>query len=91
MVMKEEESLFPEANEPLADYLVSDRYKKYTRSIHFTSIEKQEEANHLFWRHLTPKQRLELHQMMLADIYGEDVEGDRPKEPIELVFTEPSL
>jgi len=87
----EDSNWLPRADEPLGEYLQSDRYKKSAGVIFFSDFEEQEEANYAFWRHLTPSQRLELHKIMLESIYSSANVKNNFSEPLEIVFTHESL
>jgi hypothetical protein len=86
----EDYSWMPRADEPLGEYLQSDRYKKSAGVIFFSNFEEQEEANYAFWRRLTPFQRLELHKIMLDSIYASVLVKNNFNEPLDIVFTQES-
>ena len=66
---KKSKPLFPLANEPMVDYLSSERYKDSFKTITISSFEEQEEDNYIFWAHLTPAQRIELHYLMISTFF----------------------
>ena len=85
-----EEDWMPKVNEPMEEYLRSDRFRSQTSTITFSDFKGQEEANYNFWRMLTPKQRLELHQIMIASLYQDHEKNDGNNHSSnELIFTEP--
>ncbi len=81
------ESWLPRVDEPMAEYLKSDRYRKSTMDITFSDFEGQEEANYEFWRNLTPAQRLELHTLMVRSLYSDAPVGNVGKQVQEIIFT----
>jgi hypothetical protein len=81
------ESWLPRVDEPMAEYLKSDRYRKSTVDITFSDFEGQEEANYEFWRNLTPSQRLELHTIMVSSLYADAPVGNVGKQVQEIIFT----
>ena len=70
------------------EYLQSDRYKESSKLIFFSDYEQQEEANYNFWRHLTHTQRLELHAIMLNNIFQNSNLENTIDPPLEIVFTQ---
>jgi len=85
--MKENEWL-PRLDEPMEEYLKSDRYRQNSSGITFSDFEGQEEANYSFWRNLTPRQRLELHFLMIETLYPNGAEKSRDENYKEIVFNE---
>lgn len=82
----------PRVDELMEEYLRSERYRIYSTRLTFTDPQQMEEANYAFWRSLTPNQRLELHQIMLASLYSESMTSkENTSEVKELVFIEPSV
>ncbi len=86
-----EDELLPRVDEPMAEYVLSDRYRKSLSEITFSDFEGQEEANYFFWRHLTPSQRIELHTMMVNSIYKDTLPGNTGNQVFEIVFTVKSI
>lgn len=84
----EDDSWLPRIDEPMAEYLKSDRYRKASAGITFSEFEGQEEANYSFWRHLTPTQRFELHIIMISNLYADELNKNFHSSPIEIVFTD---
>lgn len=82
------ENWMPHADEPMEEYLKSDRYRKSSCGIVFLDFTGQEEANYAFWRHLTPAQRLELHTIMVSSMYSDIVKLNPDQSPLEIVFSE---
>lgn len=85
------ESWLPRVDEPMTDYLKSDRYRKSSVDITFSDFEGQEEANYEFWRNLTPAQRLELHTIMVSSLYADVVTKNVEKQVHEIIFTGKSI
>ncbi|MBL7113972.1 MAG: hypothetical protein ISS19_18685 [Bacteroidales bacterium] len=83
-----DEDLLPRVDEPMEEYLRSDRYRQYGMKITFSDFKGQEEANYRFWRSLTPRQRLELHVLMIEAVYQSEIEKSNDEKPLEIVFTE---
>jgi len=83
----EDESWLPGVNEPMEEYLKSDRYRKSSAKISFSDFKGQEEANYAFWRHLTPSQRIELHTIMISSLYRDKTPDSDHEQDFELVFT----
>lgn len=54
-------------------------------------MKEQEKSNYIFWRSLTPSQRLELHQMIIDSLYHEELTEDSNLPIGELTFTGFSL
>ncbi|MFH1936279.1 MAG: hypothetical protein ABIK52_01795 [Bacteroidota bacterium] len=63
-----EEDWMPRVDEPLEEYFRTDRYRKYSTILTFSDPGGMEEANYRFWRGLTPRQRLELHRIMVDSL-----------------------
>ncbi|MEI7724010.1 MAG: hypothetical protein WCK09_02845 [Bacteroidota bacterium] len=83
----EHEEIMPRVDEPMEEYLKSDRYRKSSEGITFSDFKGQEEANYTYWRHLTPAQRLELHTIMVKSIYKDKVIRNTGKQVFEIIFT----
>ncbi len=81
------ESWLPRVDEPMSEYLKSDRYRKSSVGITFSDFEGQEEANYEFWRNLTPAQRLELHTIMVSSLYADAPVVNVGKHVREIIFT----
>jgi len=82
------ESWMPRAEEPMEEYLKSERYRKLSTGIVFSDFTGQEEANYAFWRQLTPAQRLELHTIMVSTLYADTIKMNPDQSPLEIIFTE---
>jgi len=82
------ESWMPRAEEPMEEYLKSERYRESSTDIVFSDYKGQEEANYAFWRHLTPAQRLELHTIMVSTLYADTMKMNPDQSPLEIVFSE---
>jgi hypothetical protein len=87
----EDETWMPRVDEPMGDYLLSERYRKSQAMLTFSDFEGQEEANYIFWRHLTPAQRLELHTIMVTSLYADESNINATNPVFEIVFTENGL
>lgn len=87
-----DEEWMPRVDEPMEEYLRSDRYGNYSTILTFSDLESLEEANYRFWRSLTPRQRLELHRIMVDSLYQEKLKNnsDNPSNK-ELIFTDPGI
>jgi hypothetical protein len=83
----EDEPFLPRVDEPMEEYLKSDRYRQSSASITFSDFEGQEEANYAYWRHLTPSQRLELHTIMVSSVYRKNDSDPNNEQVLELIFT----
>jgi hypothetical protein len=86
-----DESWLPGADEPMGEYLKSNKYHKSAAEITFSDFKGQEEANYAFWRQLTPSQRIELHTIMNNSIYNAAFHKNAGNENFELVFTIKSI
>lgn len=62
----EEEKNKPEVNEPTTDYGV----KESKRLRFFKSFEEEQEAQILYWRGLSPEERLEQHRVISLYAYS---------------------
>jgi len=87
----EEESWLPGVNEPMEEYLKSDRYLKSSAKIRFSDFKGQEEENYAFWRHLTSSQRIQLHTIMISSLYRDKEPDNDPEQTFELIFTTKSI
>jgi hypothetical protein len=87
----EDESWLPGLEEPMGEYLKSDRYRKLSAGIVFSDFKGQEEANYVFWRHLTPLQRIELHTIMVSSLYADLVKENVRNQVFDIVYTEKSI
>lgn len=87
----ENQDWLPRVDEPMEEYLRSERYRQHKSDIVFSDFQGQEESNYHFWRKLTPMQRLELHTIMVYELYGTDPDNTIKGEPFEIQFTEISL
>ena len=83
----ESEDWLPRVDEPMEEYLKTDRYRKPSSMITFSDFKSQEESNYFFWRHLTPAQRLQLHTIMVTSIYAAEISNRQDKPSYEIVFT----
>lgn len=83
----EGESWLPRVDEPMAEYLKSDRYRKSFSELTFSDFAGQEEANYAYWHHLTPSQRLELHTIMVTSLYKDTLLKNTANQIFEIVFT----
>jgi len=81
----------PRADEPMAEYLNSDRYRKSIAELTFSDFQGQEEANYAYWRRLTPSQRIELHTIMVNSIYKDTLTRNTGNQVFEIVFTMKSI
>ena len=81
-----DESWLPRVGEPMAEYLMTNRYRESASEITFSNFRGQEETNYMFWRHLTPSQRLELHTIMTASLYVHELEKNTDKHIFEIEF-----
>jgi hypothetical protein len=84
----DDESWLPRVDEPMEEYLNTNRYKKSSSEITFSDFKGQEEANYIFWRHLTPTQRLELHTIMVTSLYSDEINRNPDGTFFEVKFTE---
>ena len=84
----DDESWMPRAEEPMEDYLKSDRYRRSFTSITFSDFKGQEETNYAFWRHLTPSQRLELHTIMVKSLYSDMSKKHTDIASLNIIFTD---
>lgn len=84
----DDESWMPGVEEPIEEYLKSERYRESSSTLTFSDFKGQEEANYAFWRHLTPVQRLELHRIMVSSLYADGVKKDADNTPLEIVFSD---
>jgi hypothetical protein len=84
----ENEDWLPRVDEPIEEYLKTDRCRKTSSLITFSDFKGQEESNYIFWRHLTPSQRLELHTIMVTSMYANEPNTKHDKPFFEIVFTE---
>jgi len=84
----EDEALLPRVDEPMGEYLVSERYRRSRKAITFSDFGGQEESNYAFWRHLTPVQRLELHTIMVTSLYADEILKNADRLDLEIIFTE---
>jgi len=84
----EENEWLPRVDEPMEEYLRSDRYRQHSTIITFSDFKGQEEENYMFWRSLTPRQRLELHFLMVKAIYPHELEKSSDIDLKDIVFTE---
>ncbi|MEI6433639.1 MAG: hypothetical protein WCP32_02260 [Bacteroidota bacterium] len=82
-----DESWLPRFDEPMSEYLKSERYRNSSKGLIFSDFEGQEEANYAFWRRLTPAQRLELHTIMVSSLYADKVVKNGGRQVFEIVFT----
>jgi hypothetical protein len=83
-----DEAWLPRIDEPMEDYLTSERYRRSATAIIFSDFNGQEETNYFFWRHLTPIQRLELHTIEVASLYAAEINKNADKCIFEIVFNE---
>ena len=65
---------------------MSSARMKRKKSITFSTVEEQEEANYKYWRSLTPEQRLELHYYLLVHVYSAEIEKNKNLPINEIVF-----
>ncbi|MBE0649078.1 MAG: hypothetical protein IH596_15005 [Bacteroidales bacterium] len=84
----EDNEWLPRVDEPMEEYLKSDRYQQHSTAITFSDFTGQEEDNYKFWSSLTPRQRLELHSMMIKEMYPHEAEDKSLSEFTDIVFTE---
>lgn len=87
----EDNEWLPRVSESMEEYLSSDRYHQHSKTITFSDFESQEEENYIFWRSLTPRQRLELHHLMIEAIYQDKTGQSSIDNSKNIVFTELSL
>jgi hypothetical protein len=87
----ENDDWLPRVDEPMEEYLKTDRYRKTSSVITFSDFKGQEEANYAFWRHLTPAQRLELHTIMVTSMFADEIRNRQNRSSFEIVFTEKVL
>lgn len=80
---KKTEQPFPGVNETLEEYFKSKAYKESFKKITISSFEEQEEDNYVFWAHLTPKQRLELHFHMISGFFADELNKKKRYHKIE--------
>ena len=73
-------------NEPLADYLKSERFNESFRKVEISSMKEQEEANYLFWLSITPEQRLELHYEMISQYFKVQLNKSRKTVWNKIIF-----
>lgn len=85
----DDESWMPRVEEPMEEYLKSDRYKRASTNITFSDFKGQEETNYAFWRHLTPSQRLQLHTIMVTSLYSDISKKYTDNASLNIVFTDP--
>ena len=78
---------FPGVNESIVDYMNSKAYKESFTNITISSYEEQEEDNYVFWAHLTPKQRLELHFHMITGFFADELKKKKGYHKIEFDAT----
>ena len=77
----------PRVDEPMDEYLRSDRYRNSFSGITVSDFKGQEETNYEFWRHLTPSQRLQLHTLMVQTLYNGRIIQDDANKQSDIVFT----
>lgn len=85
----DDESWMPRVEEPMEEYLKSDRYKRASTNIIFSDFKGQEETNYAFWRHLTPSQRLQLHTIMVKSLYADVKTQNTDNNSLKIVFSDP--
>lgn len=84
----EENEWLPRVDEPMEEYLRSDRYRQHSTTITFSDFKGQEEENYIFWRSLTPRQRLELHYLMIEAMYQNTTGQSNNDNSKNIIFTE---
>lgn len=84
----EDNEWLPRVDEPMEEYLRSERYLQHGSKLTFSDFKGQEESNYLFWRSLTPRQRLELHVLMIEEMYPNDIEKSNDADQYDIIFTE---
>jgi hypothetical protein len=55
--------------------------------IEISSVEEQEAANYKLWGSLTPEQRLELHHLLIMQVYGMKPGKKSTGQMLEIVVT----
>jgi hypothetical protein len=55
------------------------------QTITISTLADQEEANYRYWLKLTPEKRLELHYMLISEIYLKEL--NREKNKYNIIFT----
>jgi hypothetical protein len=81
---KKTEILLPQANEPLINYLTSQAYKDSFKTITVSSFEEQAEADYIFWGHLTPEQRIELHYYLITGFFPDVLKKSKKSFKIKI-------
>lgn len=71
-------------NESLEEYFSSKRYRGFSKTITISSFKEQEDDNYRFWAHLTPKQRIELHYLMISYLFHDVLDSQEKDYQIKL-------
>ena len=85
---KKQDSTEWEANEPLADYLNSEKYINESKTITISSFKEQEESNYEYYQQLTPGQRLELHYWLITGVFGLRKEEYKVEDEFSIKITQ---
>ena len=77
-----------QADEPPEEYLRSERYSNKPKIIIISSFKGQEESNFQYSLNLTPGQRLELHYLMITNLYKEQLSKPEPEKFSSIVIAQ---